>query len=110
MAISLSATCPKCAADIELKQADIDGLDDLIEDERSDAVADYKDDQGIDDPRVDVDILTRGQRPLFELAIALRQGDMAEAELLLDRIAAELGDGAVEEVQQGRFSPLARAA
>lgn len=47
-------------------------------------------------------------RRLFELSAAIRRGDQAEAELLLDRIAEEIGARAVEQVQQARFSNLAR--
>lgn len=43
-------------------------------------------------------------RALQELSAAIRAGDRAEAEILLDRIASELGDKATEQVQLGRYS------
>lgn len=54
--------------------------------------------------------LTGGDRPLWELAAAIRRRDWAEAEIHLDRIAEIVGPAAVEEVQQGRFGPRARGA
>ena len=49
------------------------------------------------------------ERPLQQLAAAIRRGDAQDAELWLDRIADDLGIEAEEQVQQGRYSSRARA-
>lgn len=68
-------------------------------------------DEGADEAREDIALdMKGGDRPLMELAIAIRRGDRAEAELQLDRIAYELGARAIEDVEQGRYSLRARAA
>lgn len=53
--------------------------------------------------------LVDGERTLRSLAAAIRRGDRDDAEFILDRIAETLGVEAIEQVQQGRFSPEARA-
>lgn len=47
------------------------------------------------------------QTEVIDLAAAIRRGDTAEAEILLDRLLAS-DDAASEWVQQGRFSRNAR--
>jgi hypothetical protein len=47
------------------------------------------------------------QTDVYNLAAAIRRGDATEAELLLDRLAAEDADVS-EWVQQGRYSRKAR--
>jgi len=49
------------------------------------------------------------ERPLQQLAAAIRRGDTQDAELWLDRIVGDLGPEAEEQVQQGRYSSGARA-
>lgn len=56
----------------------------------------------IDDPEHDID-----PRLFHELSAAIRRGDRVEAELLLDRLAEEVGPEYTESVQLGRFSRLA---
>lgn len=56
----------------------------------------------------DLSHIVDGGRDLYELAAAIRRGDRAEAELMLDRIAEEMGARAVEQVQQARFSNRSR--
>lgn len=46
-----------------------------------------------------------GERPLFELSAALAREDLAEARHWLDRLAAEIGPDATEQVERARFMP-----
>ena len=107
MPVQFVTTCEKCEAEVPLYLDEIEGLPRHIENERSEerraAEREF-------DGFVDAGALTDGDRPLWELAAAIRRGDRFEAELQLDRIAEELGVDAVEQVQQGRFSPRARTA
>ncbi|MGX7896872.1 hypothetical protein [Tsuneonella sp. HG222] len=111
MAKMLTTTCPHCEKATSHQQSDVEGLDELIEDERADAKSEALEEQ--DDDYVDVSQLRStysGRRYLRELAAAIRSGRTDEAEYLLDRVAEEIGGNAADEVQLGRFSPQARAA
>lgn len=67
--------------------------------------------EGAEEAREDIALDMRGgERPLWELAAAIRRGDRAEAEIYLDRIAYEMGARAIEDVEQGRYSHRAKAA
>lgn len=46
-----------------------------------------------------------GDRPLFELSAALAREDLAEARHWLNRLAAEIGPEAREQVDRARFMP-----
>lgn len=112
MGMEFSITCKHCSTPFPFTEAEADGLADHIIDERCDARReseklyvgpDYIDASELSDG-------LSGNRPLRELAVAIRRGDRAEAEHLLDVIAAKIGDEATEQVQQGRFSPEAKRA
>ena len=101
-----SLECPDCKREIEFTVKDIDGLasdiEDAVEDacktERRDAEREY---EGMVDPD-DLPILPQTMK---ELAAAIRRGDMPEAELLLDRVADDLGSEHTNAVQIGRYTP-----
>jgi hypothetical protein len=109
MTEQFTIACSKCSAKMRFEVADIPALERHITDERV-AADSWARDETRDEVEaefegfVDGAELTKGSRPLQEMAVALRRGDIAEAERLLDYLADEIGDRAVEEVQQGRFS------
>jgi hypothetical protein len=111
MAKQFSILCGSCRNDVGFDIQDVMQLEDHVDeiydlaqrDTRSEVEAEFE-------TFIDGDDLLHGSRPLQEMAIALRRGDIAEAERLLDGIADEIGPKAVEEVQQGRFSIRARRA
>lgn len=99
--------CPHCETDVYFNTADIDGLDEWIAGERRDAGRETElQFEGMIDP----DDHPIQPRTIHDLAAAIRRGDMAEAELLLDRVADELGLECANAAQVGRYSSLARAA
>lgn len=113
--VEFKVTCKCCDAKFDLRSHEIDGLADHIDQLENNAFHDGKD-EGRDETTsrfagyFDPDDLTSGHRPLWELAAAIRRGDIAEAEHQLDRVAEEIGLKAIEQVQQGRFSLRAKAA
>lgn len=103
----------ECGRDVRFALGEVAGLEDHISEmegsaaivagtsTRREVEAEFED-------YINPDIFTDFDRPLFELAIAIRRGNREEAELHLDRIAREIGGKAVEEVELARFSPRAR--
>jgi len=101
-----SVECKSCGVSIGFEDDDIVGLESYIESEVED-----RSDSGPDDDDEQPSLASVGGARLFyELAVAVRRGDRAEAELLLDRMAEGWGLAAQELVQQGRYSPAARRA
>ena len=111
MAKQFAIDCPQCRHEVDFDLCDIPELDRHfhLSIDQADAYASDAKDREYQD-YIDPVYLTGGERTLWELAAAIRRGDVAEAELHLDRLADEIGLPAVEEVQQGRFSNRARAA
>lgn len=109
--VSVALTCPDCGHQYEISERDCPALADYVEDAIDDAVTDAKSELRIEyegtTPDFDID-----ERLLGDLACAIRAGDRAEAELLLDRLAEEVGGRAQHEVEVGRFrkNPLLNAA
>lgn len=101
--------CPKCSDCVEFRVKDISELEVYIADRASNARGEGYDEAREEyGPAEDNGVTHLPSRPLRELAAAIRRGDTAEAELQLDRLAEELGYRAVDQVQQGRFSPQAK--
>lgn len=100
--------CQHCRKPVKFLTGEVEGLDDDIEREIDDAEHEAKEEARVelyDEASEDVvGGMPSGDRPLRELAAAIRQGNREDAEYWLDRIAANLGDRATEQVQQGRFS------
>lgn len=107
MGLELSCKCKACGIVSPVTDDDIEGLDERISDERSDAVDDARDNWNYQDD-VSVDSIIGGARPLHELAVAVRKQDRAEAEYWLDKLGEIIGARAKEDIDQGRFSPRAR--
>lgn len=101
--------CTKCSHRIGFKVEDVEQLAGDIADRvstgRGEGYDEAREEYG---PAEDNDVTWLTSRPLWELAAVIRRGDTAEAELQLDRVAEELGYRAVDQVQQGRFSPQAK--
>lgn len=103
--------CPHCKAEVDFAVREVEGLAADIDDE-NDMAAEHarteteREFEGMVDPS-DLPITPR---IIHELSAAIRKGDRFEAELLLDRIAYDLGGEHENACQLGRFSPEARAA
>ena len=102
--------CEHCGKDNEFAIKEVPGLAKDIEEEVDEASACATRDTeaqfaGMIDP-ADHPIHAR---TIFELAAAIRRGDKVEAELLLDRVAADLGREHANAVQVARFSREARS-
>lgn len=98
---SFEICCPKCAHDFEVNSKDCADLEDAIDD----AVENATDDLRAEIRRLEDDYLPArvDARQLGDLACAIRSGNQAEAEYLLDKIAESVGDQAQHEVSLGRF-------
>lgn len=113
MTESFSVTC-ECGRDVEFRIVDVPELDEYVGEETDKAARGAR--REVEEEFadfIDPDVLAEGDQDgydLFELAVAIRRGDRAEAELQLDRLSEALGRKAVERVQLGRFSPRARMA
>jgi hypothetical protein len=101
--------CAGCGDNVEFVAGDVPDLRAHIRDERSDGYNEGKVD-GYEDGAREALKLFGLQRPMLELSAAIRRGDRAEAEIWIDRIADEMGAEAYEDVQQGRFGFLGKAA
>jgi hypothetical protein len=105
-----SIDCKACGKAVAFEPDCVEGLSDWIDREVNDRTDDgfggeFDDDDG-DDEQPSL-ALVGGERLFYDLAAAVRRGDRAEAELLLDRMAEGWGTAAQELVQQGRYSPAA---
>ena len=101
--IVADVVCPDCGHGFEVNETDCPSLRDAVEEAIDDAVDDAKDEvrseyELMSDPEPEIDVLMLG-----DLACAIRTGETAEAELLLDRIAAMIGSRAQHEVEIGRY-------
>lgn len=106
MKLEYKVQCEHCDKETSFAVHEVDCLDDDIEDEIEAAKDDVRDEYA---GMVYPDDVQPDHRQLEALSAAIRAGDRAEAEYLLDRIAAEFGSKATEYVQRGRYS-LRRAA
>jgi hypothetical protein len=106
MAGKFKVKCEGCGKLTAFETTQVEGLDAHIAGEREDAV-----EMAEEDSRDDLLADLGGHNwTLAELAQAVRMGDRAEAEALIDRIARSLGVAAQEQVALGRFNRLTRAA
>lgn len=108
---SFIVTCTKCRATFDAEGGQIEGLEAYIAECESDARSDAEDYE-MADPWCSVEgplvsDFTRGERPLFDLALALKGGDVAAANAALDRMADILGVEAQELVASARASRMA---
>lgn len=105
-----SVNCSHCGKETEFGVNDAPGLAREIEEEIDEARGETRKEverefDGMIDP---ADFDWGDPRVLHDLATAIRAGNTGEAERLLDRLAEAVGNGASEQVQLGRFNPLAR--
>lgn len=103
--------CRKCGDEVSFTVFDVPELDEHIQEKVSEAerAAESETEESFEE-FIDPGVLVDGSRLFYELSVAIRRGDRAEAEHQLDRLAEELGVKAIEQVQQGRFSLVARRA
>lgn len=105
--------CASCGDNVQFATSDISELEERIAVIRSESYdSGYANGEGFGNEQgrsQTAYAVTGGERPMWELAAAIRRGDRAEAELQLDRVAEQMGDRAIEDVQQGRYSPQAKA-
>lgn len=98
--------CPHCSKEISFRTYEVDELASDIDEEverarfstRQEVESEF---DGMVDPG---DIPVQPQT-IKELSAAIRTGDKFTAELLLDRIADDLGGEHINAVQIGRFTP-----
>lgn len=102
--------CKACGEARDYAVGDIAGMAGYIEDVAEDARDEAEEWPREFDEAPEVGFVRRGGETFFELAAALRRGDIAEAELLLDRVAEGFGEQASTQVQLGRYSRQAQAA
>jgi len=109
--VTIEVCCPQCKCEFEVDEVENVSLRDAIEDAVDEAVdqEQNKADSSFYAAEEPLDPATC--RLLGDLACAVRVGDRGEAELLLDRIAEEIGGLAQHEVSVGRFrrNPLLAA-
>lgn len=107
--IEITVACPSCKTEFEVEEVNHPSLAEQIA---------LREQESEHDGREEVERETAGMvwpheaveaRDLQDLSFAIRRRDWAEAELLVDRIAANIGTDAEEKVAQGRFSLLAAA-
>lgn len=114
MAIELNAyglTCKHCGEEVEFEVQEIEGLSRDIESECDEAarIAE-RETEGQFAGMIDPDDHPIQPRTMHDLAAAIRRGDVAEAEILLSRVADDLGEAHRNAIQIGRFSLQARRA
>lgn len=98
--------CSHCAKETSFCTADVDGLAGDIEAEVDAAETDARRDTEREfEGMVDPGDLPVTPQIMKELAAAICGGNRIDAELLLDRIAEDLGYEHVNAVQIGRFTP-----
>ena len=92
--------CDKCKHEVEFDIVEVDGLVGHIEDETEGAAREA---ERQFDGMIDPDDMPISERMFHDLSSAIHRGDKAEAAILLDRIAEDLGNQYVNQVQIGRF-------
>lgn len=99
-------TCKHCHKEFSFRVHDVPLLDEDIQDDEEyacDAEADRV--RSEFNGHIDPDEL-RGQRLLLDIAAAMRRRDIEEAAIALERLAAELGWNACDEVSLGLHTSL----
>lgn len=106
-------TCDACGELNEFTTSEIDDLDDYIEGECDDAKLDEYD-RGLEDGREGAELVACDKKlltsTLIEMERARRIGDTDTVNLMIERMADELGPPAVEGVAQARCCVLHEAA
>lgn len=102
---SFTVKCATCSSKLAFTVNEAEGLEKHIQRERNNASEAMEAEfEGWIDPSD----LQGSAALLVQLSVAVQRDDKAEATILLDRIAANLGDIVRERVEVARFSPQAR--
>jgi hypothetical protein len=103
--------CPHCKEEVDFTINQVDGLSADIDDKNETSAANARAETEREyEGMVDPSDLPIQPRTIHDLSAAIRRGDRAEAELLLDRIVEDLSLDHSEACQIGRYSSQARAA
>lgn len=102
---AFSLTCTSCQQENDFDTHDVEGLEEHISAERTDARRLAEEQYS---GWIDPSDLRSSVARLAQLSVAIQRGDKAEATILLDQIAASLDDVTLHLVECARFSPQAR--
>lgn len=106
---SYTIECEHCGKQTDFTIAEVPGLSRDIDEEIEEACrVERRETEAQFDGMIDPADHPIHARTMHELAAAIRRGDKAEAELLLERVASDLGAEHVNAVQVARFSREAR--
>lgn len=103
MAQPFEVTCGNCGHQVPFQIADVEHLESHIDAEVEEARDEGREECTDDDSVLDTNEIM-ASRIMLELSAAIRRDDRREAELLLDRLAAEMGGTIEEQVALGRFT------